>query len=540
MSPTKKPPGSKSAEFTANLNNQLDALAQVRALEQKVVDLSSRQKGRFHDAGKLLPRERVDQLIDPGSAFLALSPLAGRGIDEDDGEEFVTGGGLIAGIGQVSGVRVMVLANDSAIKGGTMGWAGALKHIRAQEIALKQKLPVVNLVESGGGNLMLTHKTHAVLGGKRFAGQARLAAAGIPQITIVHGNATAGGAYAPGMSDRVILVRNQSRMYLAGPPLLKMATGEIAGDEELGGADMHARVAGSAEWIADSDEHALAIAREVVANLNWKSGTEEIDIGEKRPRLKDHDDIMGLVPLDYRTPYDVRDIIACLTDGSEFFEFKEAYDPYTICGQGAVEGCLCGFIGNNGPITAKGAQKSAQFIQLCDQSGIPLVFLQNTTGFIVGKAAEEEGIIKHGAKLIQAVTNARVPRITFMIGASFGAGNYAMCGRGYDPDFLFAWPGHRIAVMGGDQAAGVLEIVARAGAERRGQDVDDEAMASKRDEILDHYDQTSSAFYSTSQLWDDGIIDPRDTRRVLSICLKVTNGARHRTLNSSTFGAARF
>jgi len=540
MSPSSKLAGSKSREFAANREAQLDALENVRALEKKVAQLSARQASRFHDAGKLLPRERVDQLLDPGSEFLSLSPLAGLGIDEDDGKEMVTGGGLITGIGRVSGVRAMIIANDSAIKGGTMGWAGALKHIRAQEIALRQKLPVLNLVESGGGNLLLTHKTHAVLGGKRFAGQARLAAAGIPQITIVHGNATAGGAYAPGMSDRVILVRNQSRMFLAGPPLLKMATGEIADDEELGGADMHSSIAGSAEWVAENDEHALAIAREVMAHLNWKSETGELGVKETRQPSKSQDDILGLVPMDYRTPYDVREVIACLTDASEFFEFKEAYDPYTICGQGEIEGFPCGFIGNNGPITAKGAQKSAQFIQLCDQSGIALVFLQNTTGFIVGKAAEEEGIIKHGAKLIQAVTNARVPRITMMIGASFGAGNYAMCGRGYDPDFLFAWPGHRIAVMGGEQAAGVLEIVARAGAKRRGKDADEDALATKRGEILEHYDHTSSALYSTSQLWDDGIIDPRDTRRVISLCLKVTSGARHRTLNPSTFGAARF
>ncbi|GLQ05553.1 acyl-CoA carboxylase subunit beta [Sneathiella chinensis] len=528
-----------SPEFEQNRNDMLSLLENVRTLEQKVVDLSGRQADRFHKAGKLLPRERIDALLDPGSSFLALSSLAGLGLHEDDGKDQVLGGCVITGIGQVAGTRVAVIASDSAIKGGTGTWAGAQKTIRLQQIAREQKLPVVNLVESGGGNLRLTHMTFAVLGGRRFANQARLSADGIPQVTVVHGSSTAGGAYVPGMSDYVIAVRNQAKMFLAGPPLLKMATGEIATDEELGGAAMHAEVAGTAEWVAEDDRHAISLTRDLVGNTNWPTRTEGTGQLEAPAPLYDPEELMGVVPVDYRKPVDVREIIARVADGSDFLEFKEDFDPFTICGWAHVNGYRCGIIGNNGPITAKGAVKAAQFIQLCDQAETPLVFLQNTTGFIVGKDAETAGIIKHGSKLIQAVTNARVPRITIMVGASFGAGNYAMCGRGYDPDFLFSWPNHRIAVMGGEQAAGVLEIVARGSAERRGLDVDEDKMTAQREEILSHYDATSSALYATSQVWDDGIIDPRDTRKILGECLAITNGARHRDVRPNTFGVAR-
>ncbi|MCG8491208.1 MAG: acyl-CoA carboxylase subunit beta [Sneathiellales bacterium] len=529
----------KSDEFQKNRKDMLSLLDHVRELEQRVVRLSEKQKERFHKAGKLLPRERIDALLDPGSPFIALSSLAGYKMHEDDGEENVLGGCVITGIGFVAGTRVALIVSDSAIKGGTGTWAGGEKTLRLQKIAAEQKLPVVNLVESGGGNLRLTYLTFAVMGGRRFANQARLSSAGLPQVTVVHGNATAGGAYVPGMSDYVIVVRDQSKMFLAGPPLLKMATGEIADDEELGGAQMHAAIAGTAEWITENDAHGVAKAREAVANLNWQMDTETVGQTEVKQPLYDPDELAGVVPIDYRQPVDVREIVARIADGSEFLEHKEEFDEYTICGWVHINGFKAGVIGNNGPITAKGAVKAAQFIQLCDQVGTPLIFLQNTTGFIVGKDAETAGIIKHGAKLIQAVANARVPRITIMVGASFGAGNYAMCGRGYDPDFLFTWPNHRIAVMGGEQAAGVLEIVARGSAKRLGKEVNEDKLASQRDDIVAHYDRTSSALYATSQVWDDGIIDPRDTRRILGECLAITNGAQHRSPCPSTFGAAR-
>jgi len=529
----------KSEEFQKNRSDMLSMLDHVRELEQRVVRLSEKQKERFHKAGKLLPRERIDALLDPGSPFIALSPLAGYKMHEDDGEENVLGGCVITGIGYVAGTRVALIVSDSAIKGGTGTWAGGEKTLRLQKIAAEQKLPVVNLVESGGGNLRLTYLTFAVMGGRRFANQARLSSAGLPQVTVVHGNATAGGAYVPGMSDYVIVVRDQSKMFLAGPPLLKMATGEIADDEELGGAQMHAAIAGTAEWITENDAHGVAKAREAVSNLNWQKDAETVGQTEVKEPLYDPDELAGVVPVDYRQPVDVREIVARIADGSEFLEHKEEFDEYTICGWVHINGFKAGVIGNNGPITAKGAVKAAQFIQLCDQVGTPLIFLQNTTGFIVGKDAETAGIIKHGAKLIQAVANARVPRITIMVGASFGAGNYAMCGRGYDPDFLFTWPNHRIAVMGGEQAAGVLEIVARGSAKRRGKEVNEDKLSSQREDIVAHYDRTSSALYATSQVWDDGIIDPRDTRRILAECLAITNGARHRSTCPSTFGAAR-
>ena len=529
----------RSDDFRVNRENALAGLARVRELEKRIVRLSEREGPRFRKAGKLLPRERLDLLLDPGASLVALTPLSGLGLHEDDGDQQVLGGGVIAGIGFVCGARVVVIVNDSAVKGGTMTWAGTQKVLRAQQIAHEQKLPLINLVESGGGNLRLAHLTFAVHGGQRFAKQARLSAAGVPQLSVVHGNATAGGAYIPGLSDYVIAVRGQSKMFLAGPPLLKMATGEIANDEELGGAELHAQEAGTAEWIVDNDREAIACARDVVRSLRWQTHTEGIGRGEARAPLYDIEELLGIVPADYRNPYDVRDVIARIVDASEFFEFKAAFDPYTVCGRAAIGGYGCGLIGNNGPITAKGAVKAAQFIQLCDQTATPLIFLQNTTGFIVGRAAESEGIIKHGSKLIQAVANARVPRITIMIGASFGAGNFAMCGRGLDPDFLFAWPNHRICIMGAEQAAGVLDIVARASSARRSRPVDEAALSRQHQEIVELYGKVSSALYATAHVWDDGIIDPRDTRCALTECLAITNGARHRSLNPNAFGVAR-
>ncbi len=524
--------------FHDNRERMLAEIARFRALEDKVRQRSERERERFRRRGQLLPRERVELLLDPGAPFLALSTLAGLGMHDDDGVEEVFGGGLIVGIGQVAGTRVMVIANDSAIKGGTTVPMGTEKALRAQDIALREKLPLIQLVESGGGNLFRQEETF-VRGGRKFFNQARLSAAGIPQVTVVHGSSTAGGAYVPGMSDHVIMVRRRARVFLAGPPLLRAATGEIADDEELGGADMHATGPGTTEYLAEDDADAIALAREVVEKLYWNDRRPKIEVPPARPPRHAAEELLGLVPPRHQTPYDMREILARILDDSDYLEFKAAFDPYTICGRGRIEGHPCGLIGNNGPITQRGAVKAAQFIQLCCQSGIPIIYLQNTTGYMVGREAETEGIVKHGSKMIQAVTNATVPQITVIVGGSFGAGNYGMCGRSFDPRFLFSWPNSRIAVMGGEQAAGVLCTVTEAKLRRAGKPVDEERIATLRREIIEKYDRVSTALYATARLWDDGIIDPRDTRRVLGLCLSICREGALRPLSPITFGAAR-
>jgi len=527
-----------SAAFQANAARMQERLAEVRRLEALVVAESESKRKKFEERGQLLPRERVARLIDRGSEFLELSTLAGLGMHDDDGKKSVMGGGSIVGIGVVCGKRVLVSANDSAVKGGTVAPMGLKKALRAQELARENKLPLVALVESGGANLMYQAEIF-VDGGRTFANQARLSAAGIPQIAVVHGSSTAGGAYLPGLSDYVVLVKDRSSIYLAGPPLVKAAIGEDATDEELGGADTHASITGLGEYLTENDAHAIAVARELIDKLPWDTVPGPAARTPAPDPLFPAEELMGVVPADDREPYDVREVIARLVDGSDFLEFKAAYATDTVCGHARIHGHAVGLIGNNGPIQPTGSTKAGQFIQLCDQSGTPLVFLQNTTGYMVGKAAEHAGAIKHGSKMIQAVANARVPKFTIVLGGSFGAGNYGMCGRGFDPRFIFAWPSARTAVMGGAQAAKVMDIVNRNKLVRMGQQPNDEALAAMSDALRRRLDAESTALFGTARLWDDGLIDPRDTRRILGLCLSIAAEAAARTLRPNTFGVAR-
>ncbi len=529
----------RSGAFRANAERMAERLAQVQALQARVVAESESKRARFDARGQLLPRERVARLLDRGSDFLEIGPLAGLGMHDDDGKKSVQGGGSIVGIGTVAGKRVLVSASDSAVKGGTVAPMGLKKALRAQQLALENKLPLVSLVESGGANLLYQAEIF-VDGGRTFANQARLSAAGIPQIAVVHGASTAGGAYLPGLSDYVVLVRGRSSIYLAGPPLVKAAIGEDADEESLGGAELHAEVTGLGEYLAENDAHAIAIARELLGALPWDI-VPDTDPAFDPPRYP-ADELMGLVPADDRTPYDVREVIARAVDGSRFLEFKASFSPDTVCGHARITGHAVGLVGNNGPIQPTGSVKAAQFIQLADQAGLPLVFLQNTTGYMVGRAAEAAGAIKHGSKMIQAVANARVPKFTVVLGGSFGAGNYGMCGRGFDPRFIFAWPSARTAVMGGAQAAMVMEMVSRAKLAKTGVPIDAQAEAGLKamsEQLRRRLDAESEALYGTARLWDDGIIDPRDTRRVLALALNLAAEAGRRVLRPNTFGIAR-
>jgi geranyl-CoA carboxylase beta subunit len=524
-----------SESFAANARRMRELLAEVQRLEQMVIAESESKRDKFEKRGQLLPRERVARLLDRGSPFLEISRLAGLNMHDDDGKKSVMGGGSIVGIGVVAGKRCIISASDSAVKGGTVAPMGLKKGLRAQEIARENKLPIIYLVESGGANLMYQSEIF-IEGGRSFANQARLSAAGLPQISVVHGSSTAGGAYLPGLSDYVILVRGRSNIFLAGPPLVKAAIGEDCTEDEIGGAETHAQVTGLGEYLTEDDAHAIAMAREVMDKLNWDVVSAAASFPEP---LYDEQELMGLVPADDREPYDVREVIARLVDGSDFLEFKAQYAAETMCGHARIHGQLVGILGNNGPIQPNGSTKAAQFIQLCDQSGTPLVFLQNTTGYMVGSVAERSGAIKHGSKMIQAVANARVPKFTIVLGGSFGAGNYGMCGRGFDPRFIFSWPTARTAVMGGAQAAKVMDIVNRAKIERSGMAANEEALKAMSDGLRQRLDKESSVLFGTARLWDDGIIDPRDTRRLLGLCLSLAAEAQARALHPNTFGVAR-
>lgn len=525
--------------FAANAQRMQGLLAEVLRLQDMVIAESESKREKFEKRGQLLPRERVARLLDRNSPFLELSRLAGLNMHDDDGKKAVLGGGSIIGIGTVAGKRCLISVNDSAVKGGTVAPMGLKKALRAQEVALQNKLPVIYLVESGGANLMYQSEIF-VEGGRSFANQARMSAAGIPQISVVHGSSTAGGAYLPGLSDYVVLVRGRSSIYLAGPPLVKAAIGEDCTDDELGGAETHAQVTGLGEYLTEDDAHAIALTRELMDKINWDTAPHAPAHGAGfAAPLFDEQELMGIVPADEREPYDVREVIARLVDGSDFLEFKAGYAPEMMCGHARIEGRLVGILGNNGPIQPAGSTKAAQFIQLCDQSGTPLLFLQNTTGYMVGSVAERNGAIKHGSKMIQAVANARVPKFTVVLGGSYGAGNYGMCGRGFDPNFIFSWPTARTAVMGGAQAAKVMDIVNRTKVERMGMEANDEALKAMSDGLRLRLDKESAALFGTARLWDDGIIDPRDTRRILGLCLALAAEAADRRLNANTFGVAR-
>lgn len=525
-------------EFAANKAVMLDIVNEFRALEQAVLDRAQAAKEKFHQRGKLLPRERLSLLLDPGSSFIELCALAGYKM-HDDKDGTTAGGGVIAGIGFVSGVRCIIAVNNSAIKGGTISPTGLEKTLRLQEIARENRLPIIGLSESGGANLNYATDVF-VHGARAFANQARLSKAGIPQITVVHGNATAGGAYQPGLSDYLIAVKGQTKMFLAGPPLLKAATGEIATDEELGGSELHVYQAGTADYLAQDDNDGIAIARDIVASLGWN---EQVVLPEKRkgiaPRYSS-EELLGIIPSDSKKPYDVREVIARLVDDSYFQDFKGDFDLQTVCGFAFIDGHSIGVIGNNGPITTKGANKAAQFIQLCEQSNRALLFLHNTTGFMVGTDAEQNGIIKHGSKLIQAVANASVPKISILIGGSYGAGNYAMCGRGLDPRFIFAWPNSKTAVMGGEQAGKVLRIITEEKLIKLGQEPSEAQLDQIEQMTAAKLNAGSTAVFGTARLWDDGLIDPRDTREMLTNLLDICWQAKHRNLKSNSFGVARF
>ncbi len=527
----------ESAEFKANAEALAKTVADMRAIQQKVVDKSYEAKAKFDKRGQTLPHERVQLLLDPGSPFVELCGLAGY-MQHDDKDGSEAGGGIIAGIGFVSGVRCLVTASNSAIKGGTISPAGLRKTLRLQEIALENRLPIISMVESGGANLNYAGEIF-VEGARGFANQARLSAAGIPQITIVHGNATAGGAYQPGLSDYVILVRKRSQMFLAGPPLLFAATGEVATEEELGGAEMHAQIAGTGEYLAENDADAIRMARDVMAMLNWKETTTKAEAAYVEP-LYAADELPGLVPSDSKKPFDMKEVIARLVDGSDFLEFKTEFDNQTVCGWARIAGFVVGIITNNGPITPQGAAKASQFIQMCDQTRRPLLFLHNTTGFMVGTESEQHGVIKHGSKMIQAVANCRVPKISLVVGGSYGAGNYAMCGRGLDPRFIFAWPNSRTAVMGGAQAGKVLRIVTEQKQKKAGMEVNTQMLDFIEQSTAIKLDEQSTALFNTSRLFDDGLIDPRDSRKLLVFLLQTIAEAQARELQSNSFGVARF
>ncbi|GAB2875778.1 acyl-CoA carboxylase subunit beta [Pseudoduganella ginsengisoli] len=527
-----------SGGYRANHDAVLAQLAQLRALEQRTRDKSNAARPLFERRGQLLPRERLAHLLDTGAPFLELSTLAGYGLDHPDLERSVPGGGMIAGIGFVEGVRAMVLVDDAGIDAGAVQPMGIEKFQRAQQIALQQKLPFIHLVECAGANLLAYNVETFIHGGSGFYWLARLSAAGLPVISVVHGASTAGGAYMPGLSDYVIMVRGQAKAFLAGPPLLKAATGEIASEEELGGADMHAAVSGLADYVADDDAHALSLARQVVATLDWNRQVAPACTQHAAPVL-DPQQLPGLAPAGQRVPLDMREIIGRIVDGSLFMEFKPDYGPATVTGHAAICGIRIGILANNGPLDPAGATKATQFIQLCCQSGTPLVYLQNTTGFMVGKAYEQAGMIKHGSKMIQAMANANVPRVTVHCGASFGAGNYGMSGRGFFPDFCFSWPNARTAVMGAEQAAGTMAIVMEAGMRRKGLEVDMQAIAAMREQVIATFEKQTSAFYTSGRLLDDGVIDPRDTRNVLAMALATCREAQERTLHPVQFGVAR-
>jgi len=530
--------GAQSPDFESNAEVMRSFIDEFRAIEHKVLSKENEAKAKFQQKGKLLPRERLNRLLDRGAPFLEISSLAGYKM-HDDKDGSLAGGGIIAGIGYVSGIRCVVVASNSAIKGGTISPAGLDKTLRLQEIAKANKLPIVTLAESGGANLNYATDIF-VLGAQCFANQARFSAMGIPQVTVVHGNATAGGAYQPGLSDYSIMVKGQAKLFLAGPPLLKAATGEVATDEQLGGAEMHTQQPGSAEFLAEDDADGIRQAREIMSSLPWNDQLPMRQTSSWEEPLYPVDELIGIVPGDNKRPYDVREIVARIADGSEFVDIKSEYDQQTVCGFLKIQGYACGLIGNNGPITPAGAAKAAQFIQLCEQSNTSLLFFHNTTGFMVGTDAEQNGIIKHGSKMLQAVANATVPKLTIVVGGSYGAGNYAMCGRGLDPRFIFAWPNSRTSVMGGAQAGKVLRIVTEDKHAKMGKEADPKMLDMIEKATADKLDKGSTALFGTARLWDDGLIDPRDTRKVLAFLLDICHEADIRPLRANSFGVARF
>ncbi|MBC7161386.1 carboxyl transferase domain-containing protein [Immundisolibacter sp.] len=512
-----------TAQFQTNAAHNRALVADLKAkLAQYATGGPEHAKAKHSARGKLLPRQRVEALLDPGTPFLELSPLAALGLYEDEAPS----AGIVTGIGRVCGHEVVIVANDATVKGGTYYPLTVKKHLRAQQIALENRLPCIYLVDSGGGFLPLQDDVFPDQNhfGRIFYNQSVMSAAGIPQIAIVMGSCTAGGAYVPALCDETVIVKNQGTIFLGGPPLVKAATGEVVSAEELGGGDVHSRTSGVTDYLARNDLHALSIARDIVGTLN-RSKAIDLPLREPvAPRFDAHD-LYGLVPADARQPFDVREVIARLVDGSEFQEFKQLYGTTLVCGFAHLWGYPVGIIANNGILFSESALKGAHFIELCCQRRIPLVFLQNITGFMVGREYESRGIAKDGAKLVHAVANAQVPKFTVIIGGSFGAGNYGMCGRAYGPRFLWMWPNARISVMGGEQAASVLATVRRDNIEARGDSWSAEAEEAFKAPIREQYERQGHPYYATARLWDDGVIDPADTRTVLGLALSAALNA---------------
>ena len=522
------------AGFRANTKRMRALVDDLRTTTAKIeLGGSEKARERHLGRGKLLPRERVQRLLDVGTPFLELSQLAAHEMYA----EAVPAAGVITGIGRVSGQECVIVANDATVKGGTYYPMTVKKHVRAQEIAQQNNLPCVYLVDSGGANLpnqdqVFPDRDHF---GRIFYNQANMSALGIPQIAVVMGSCTAGGAYVPAMADEAIIVRQQGTIFLGGPPLVKAATGEQVSAEELGGADVHSRTSGVTDYYAQNDDHALHLARRAIANLNRRKEIS-LDVQEPRDPLLDAEDLYGLIPGDLRQPFDIREVIARIVDGSELDEFKELYATTLITGFARIWGYPVGIVANNGILFSETALKAAHFIELCCQRGIPLIFLQNITGFMVGKKYEAGGIAKDGAKMVTAVATARVPKFTVIVGGSFGAGNYAMCGRAYAPRFLWTWPNARVSVMGGEQAAHVLAQVRRDAKERRGESWSERAEKAFKKPILDQYEREGHPYYASARLWDDGVIDPADTRMVLGLGL---SAALNAPIEQTQFGVFR-
>lgn len=523
-----------SEEFKANRAAMTEAIATIEdAVRLAAAGGGETARERHVSRGKLLPRDRLATLIDPGTPFLEVGATAAYGMYNDD----APGAGLITGIGRISGRECMIVCNDPTVKGGTYYPLTVKKHLRAQEIAAENRLPCVYLVDSGGANLpnqdeVFPDRDHF---GRIFYNQANMSAAGIPQIAVVMGSCTAGGAYVPAMSDEAIIVEKQGTIFLAGPPLVRAATGEVVSAEDLGGADVHTRLSGVADHLARDDAHALALARRAVSALN-REKPWTVERIEPEPPLYDPEEIAGIVPADLKTPYEIREVIARLVDGSRFDEFKARFGTTLVCGFAHVHGIPVGIVVNNGVLFSESAVKGAHFVELCAQRRIPLVFLQNITGFMVGRKYETEGIAKHGAKLVTAVATVKVPKITMLVGGSFGAGNYGMCGRAFSPRFLWTWPNSRISVMGGEQAAGVLSSVRGEALKRSGKPWSEEEEARFRQPVLDLFERQSHPLYASARLWDDGVIDPRKSRDVLALSL---SAALNAPIEETRFGLFR-
>jgi len=519
-----------SAAYRANRDGMLGLLQEIERLRAQVAGGGGPRYVERHRArGKLTSRERVDLLLDEGSPFLELSQLAGYGTDDP------LGGGLVQGIGVITGVECLVSADDPTVRGGSRSPTSIAKLLRGHEIVLRNRLPLVNLTESGGADLPRQAEIF-VPGGAQFKHLTQMSARRIPVVTLVFGNSTAGGAYVPGMSDYAVFVRGGAKVFLGGPPLVKMATDEDADEEELGGAEMHARVSGLADYLAADERDALRIGRQIVAHFGWRKVGPGPTCPDDPPHY-DREELLGTASVDVRVPFDVREILARILDGSRFEQFKPLFGSTLVTGWGSLCGFPVGVLANNGILFSEESQKGAQFIQLCNRIDVPLLFVQNITGFMVGTRYEQRGIIKDGAKLINAVSNSTVPHLTLMVGASYGAGNYAMSGRAYDPRFVFSWPNHRIAVMGPRQLAGVLSIVRRQAAERSGQMFDESDDARRRAETEAQIERESTALFATGHLWDDGVIDPRDTRIVLGLAMSAVHSAP--IIGSDAFGVFR-